>query len=169
VNPFKVKEVAELMREKSEEGAIRKESVASILESDATITIERWLARARITEEFTDLAITDEKRTEYLPEIIKDIVVRLRKVRTIEMIGVRSSGAVAHGRLRFRQGYTAPMIVEEARLLELSLYETIQRNLARLDFGAVIPDIMLIADEVDSQLTQTIDSFLKDAAGRAVA
>jgi hypothetical protein len=146
-----------------------KESVASILENDTTITIERWLARMRFTEELTGLTPTDAERTEYLPKIIKDIVVRLRKVRVIEMIGVRSSGAVAHGRLRFRQGYTAPMIVHEAQLLELSLYETIQRNLARLDFSAVVPNIMLIADEVDSQLTQTIDSFLKDAAGRAVA
>ena len=60
------------------------------------------------------------------------------------------------------------MLVQEARILELSLYETIQRNLARLDFSAVLPDIMLIADEVDSQLTQTIDGFLKDA-GRGAA
>jgi hypothetical protein len=115
---------------------------------------------------FTDLTITDAERTEYLPKIMKDIVVRLRKVR---VIGIRSCVAVARGQLRFRQGYTAPMLVQEARILELSLYETIQRNIARLDFRRVLPDIMVIADEVDSQLTQTIDSFLKDTRGAAVA
>jgi hypothetical protein len=144
-----------------------KQTVASILESDASITIERWLARARITEELTGLALTDGERSEYLPEIIKDIVVRLREVRVIEE--APSCAAVARGQLRFRQGYTAPMLVQEARILELSLYETIQQNLVRLDFTAVLPDIMVIADEVDSQLTQTIDSLLKDTRGAAVA
>jgi hypothetical protein len=30
-----------------------------------------------------------------------------------------------------------------------------------VDFGLVLPDVMLIADEVDSQLAQSIHSFLK--------
>jgi hypothetical protein len=30
-----------------------------------------------------------------------------------------------------------------------------------VDFTSVLPDIMIIADEVDSQLKQAIDSFLK--------
>jgi hypothetical protein len=30
-----------------------------------------------------------------------------------------------------------------------------------VDFTGVLPDIMIIADEVDSQLKQTIDSFLR--------
>jgi hypothetical protein len=30
-----------------------------------------------------------------------------------------------------------------------------------VDFTKVLPDIMIIADEVDSQLKQTIDSFLR--------
>ena len=40
-------------------------------------------------------------------------------------------------------------------------FETIQRNLSSVDFGLVLPDIMLIADEVDSQLTRSIGSFME--------
>jgi hypothetical protein len=50
------------------------------------------------------------------------------------------------------------MIVQESRILQVCIFETIQRNLAVVDFSSVLPDIMLLADEVDSQLTQSIDS-----------
>jgi hypothetical protein len=53
------------------------------------------------------------------------------------------------------------MIVQESRLLQVCIFETIQRNLSHVDFSLVLPDVMLIADEVDSQLTQSIDSYLK--------
>ena len=52
-------------------------------------------------------------------------------------------------------------------MLQVCIFETIERNLATVDFTAVLPDIMIIADEVDSQLKQSIGSFLKNAAGGA--
>jgi hypothetical protein len=96
--------------------------------------------------------------------MLKNIVTRLRKTRAMEAPAIPSLDAVAHGRMRCRQGYTAPLIVQESRMLQVSIFETIQRNLAGVDFSLVLPDVMLIADEVDSQLTQCIDSFLRAEA-----
>jgi hypothetical protein len=47
------------------------------------------------------------------------------------------------------------------------IFETIERNLSTVDFTSVLPDIMIIADEVDSQLKQAIDSFLTMQRGEA--
>jgi len=44
----------------------------------------------------------------------------------------------------------------------------LQRNLSALDFCLVSPDVMTIANEVDSQLTQAIESFT-NVAGTAAA
>ncbi len=108
VKPFKVKELAELIRKKTEEPRPArkrsKETVASILESDAPITIERWLSRVNQTEELTALPLSDQERTFHLPEIMNNIAERLRKTRVIEAIASPSPSAVAHGQLRFRQG-----------------------------------------------------------------
>jgi hypothetical protein len=98
---------------------------------------------------------------------MKDIAARLREARAVEAIARPSEAAVAHGKLRHRQGYGAPMMVQESRILQVCIFETIQRNLATVDFSSVLPDIMLIADEVDSQLTQSVDSFLKSHDGVA--
>ena len=53
------------------------------------------------------------------------------------------------------------MIVHESRILQVTIFETLQSNLNRLDFSLLLPDVMAIADEVDAQLTQSMDSYMK--------
>jgi hypothetical protein len=172
VKPLEVAHLAELIRKKTQERARvvkpRKETVASILERDANATVQSWLVRVRQVEELASLPLTEEQRSEYLPGMLKKIVLRLRKARVIGPIASDSPAAVAHGELRCRQGYTAPLIVQESRLLQVCIFETIQRNLAYVDFSTVLPDIMIIADEVDSQLTQSIGSYVKAHGAKQV-
>src|SRR5690349_7145946 len=70
-----------------------------------------------------------------------------------------SAGAVEHGKIRHKQGYTLSMIVEESRILQVSIFQTLQNSLTTVDFSLLLIDVMTIADEVDSQLKQTIVSF----------
>ena len=164
VKPFAVEKLAGLMDKRALKSKSfprpAKESVASILDRDLAILVLRWLARVEQVKELAALPISSKERTAYLPEMVKHITARLRLVRDIEAVDTPSPTAVAHGQWRFRQGYTAPLIVQESRILQVSIFETIERNLSTVDFAVVLPDIMIIADEVDSQLKQTIDSFL---------
>ena len=75
-----------------------------------------------------------------------------------------SEAAVQHGKVRQSQGYSVPMLVEEFRILQVSIFHTLQKNLSRVDFSLLLTDVMTIADEVDSQLKQTITSFMGQAA-----
>ncbi|HYU48167.1 MAG TPA: response regulator [Terriglobales bacterium] len=165
VKPLEVEQLAKLIQRKTQErghlSKPRKESIATILERDVKTTIQRWLMRVGRVEALNRLQLTEEQRTQHLHEIMSEIVVRLRGTRFVEAIASDSPAAVAHGELRYRQGYSAPLMVQESRILQVCIFETIQRNLGRLDFSTVLPDIMIIADEVDSQLTQSIDSYVK--------
>jgi len=175
VKPCEAGQVADLLQKKILEPKSSpkraKESVASILEHDATAIIGRWLSRLEQVGELISLPLTSDEHTAHLPDIIKNIATRLRKTRIIEAIATPSAAAVAHGQLRYGQGYSAPLIVQESRILQVCIFEDIQRNLSSVDFTFVLPDVMLIADEVDSQLSQTIASFLtmKEAAAGASA
>ena len=51
------------------------------------------------------------------------------------------------------------MLVHDSRILQVTLFGTLQKNLGVLDFSLVLPDVIAIADEVDSQLTQAMESF----------
>jgi len=41
------------------------------------------------------------------------------------------------------------MLVYDARILQVTLFGTLQRNLSALDFSLLLPDVTTIADEVD--------------------
>jgi hypothetical protein len=53
------------------------------------------------------------------------------------------------------------MLVHESRILQVTIFGTLQINLESLDFSLLLPDVMTIADEVDAQLTQSMDSYMK--------
>jgi hypothetical protein len=52
------------------------------------------------------------------------------------------------------------MLVEESRILQVSIFETLKNNVGTMDFCSLLPDVMTIADEIYSQLVQTISSFM---------
>jgi hypothetical protein len=113
-------------------------------------------------KELTATALSDDQRTGHLPQLLRELVHRLRVPRPL---GTKqaSEGAVMHGRIRRVQGYTIPMMVEESRILQVSIFNTLQANLKVVDFSLLLIDVMTIADEVDSQLKQTIVSFSQSA------
>jgi DNA-binding response OmpR family regulator len=166
VKPFEVGKLAELVRDKllGRKTAPRKqkERVAAILQRSATKIVEDWLARAKKSQELNSVLLTDQERTEYLPKLIDDLIVRLRRpnIPGEEGDSVCSAAAVGHGKMRQMQGYTPGMLVHDSRILQVTLFGTLQSNLSALDFSLLLPDVMTIADEVDSQLMQAMDSYM---------
>jgi hypothetical protein len=124
--------------------------------------VENWLARVKKDERLNRLPLTDDERTGYLPKLIEDLIARLRRpvARGEESIAIVSSAAVAHGTIRKQQGYTPGMLVHDSRILQVTLFAMLQSNLSALDFSRLLPDVMTIADEVDSQLTQMMESYM---------
>jgi hypothetical protein len=178
VKPFEAGKLAELIHQKmsAHKPAARtaKERVAAVLQRCSSTIVEEWLTRVKRTRELTSIPLTDKERTGYLPKLIEDLIVRLTEpnVPGEEADSVCSTAAVAHGKMRQLQGYTPGMLVHDSRILQVTLFGTLQRNLSALDFSLLLPDVMTIADKVDSQLTQAMDSYMevkvKPARHRAV-
>ena len=166
IKPFEMNRLPELIREKiltrRPVARVEKESVGAILQRCAVLVIEDWLARVQQSKELNHLALSDRERTGHLPKLVEDLVVRLSKpsATTKDSDAVYSAAAMAHGKLRYLQGYTPAMLVHESRILQVTLFGTLQSNLSSLDFSALLPDVMTIADEVDAQLTQSMASYM---------
>ena len=141
-----------------------KYDVASVLERETQHTITRWYARVEDEADLVKTPLTREERCAHLPEMFRDLVFRLRNPLPLGSRALTSSAAHNHGCLRRDQGYTAAMMVEESRMLQVSIFHTLQTNLSTVDFSLLLVDVMTIADEVDSQLKQTIVSFSEAAA-----
>jgi len=136
-----------------------RETVASILERDLSATIHDWMALVEHDEELTCIPLSFAERAGHLPNILTDLIDRLRFA-PIEKANV-SLAARQHGNLRRKQGYTAAMVVEESRILQVSIFKTLQNNLATVDFSKVLLDVITIADEVDSQLKQAMLGYIE--------
>jgi hypothetical protein len=61
------------------------------------------------------------------------------------------------------------MLIHESRILQVTIFGTLHKNLSVLDFSLLLPDVMIIADEVDAQLTQTMGAFTKASPKSAAA
>jgi hypothetical protein len=70
--------------------------------------------------------------------------------------------------MRRQQGYTPGTLVHDFRILQVTLFGTLPSNLSALDFSLLLPDVMTVADEVDSQITQARASYM-DVANKPVA
>jgi YesN/AraC family two-component response regulator len=174
VKPFETKKLADLVHDKllADKHTVPtpKERVAGILQRSTGLIVEDWLARVNQNTQLTRTVLNDQERTGYLPKLIGDLIVRLRSpnITVQEGDSIASPAAVAHGKLRRSQGYTSAMLVQDSRILQVTLFGMLQKNLGALDFSLLLPDVMTIADEVDSQLTQAMEGYM-DVAGQPVA
>jgi CheY-like chemotaxis protein len=169
VKPIQIASLREIIREKLSHPVARRRltavSVASILERDLEVTVQAWMTLVEGNQELTCISLNFEDRTGHLPNLLADLIYRLRMPATAK--ANFSLAAHEHGNLRRSQGYTAAMLVEESRILQVSIFRTLQNNLASVDFSQVLLDVMTIADEVDSQLKQAMLSFVEPEPGAA--
>jgi hypothetical protein len=52
------------------------------------------------------------------------------------------------------------MVIEESRLLEVCLFNTLHKKASQLDFTTLLPDVVTIADETDAQLKQQMVFYM---------
>ena len=143
-------------------------SVADILERELQPTIKDWLRQVNLIPALTKVPLSDADRTGHLPNFYFDLICRLRLAK--DAPPSISVAAAAHGRVRHAQGYTASMLIEESRVCEVATFDTLHLHQSELDQNQVLLDVMVIADEVDSQLMEAVHTFMEvKVRGRILA
>ena len=140
------------------------ERVADILEQELDLTIHEWIGLVEKEPDLIRIALNFEERTGHLPKLLHDVIARLRLDKRSK--APLSVAASHHGELRRKQGYTAAMVVDESRILQVCIFSTLHKNEHRVEFSKLLPDVVTIADEVDAQLKQQILCFLPVEAPR---
>jgi len=167
VKPLAVDLLIQTIRERLAEGAKPEpsavEDVASILEHETQSTIDEWLQGIEKDPKIVAIKMDSKKRSAHLPQLFRDLVSRLRNPLPLGTRALVSPSAAEHGFRRREQGYTAAMMVEESRMLQVSIFQTLQNNLHKIDFSMLLVGVMAIADEVDSQLAQQMACYVAEA------
>jgi hypothetical protein len=138
------------------------ESVADILERELHSVIEEWFRRVEKEPELMHIPLNHSERTRYLPNLLHTVIRRLRLDAATKVPITKT--AAEHGELRHKQGYTVPMLVQESRLLQVSIFTTLHKSVEHLELSLLLPDVVTIADEVDAQLKDQLRRFMAEDA-----
>ena len=144
-------------------------TVATILERNRDSIIQEWFGRVQTEETLMSIPLNREQRCSHLPLVFIDLICRLRSREPMGTKEPRSDLAAKHGVHRFNQRYTAAMLVEESRMLQVSIFNTLHKNLLNIDYSVLLIGVMTIADEIDLQLSQAIESYTRETLRAAVA
>jgi hypothetical protein len=111
-------------------------TIAEILSRNTDSAIQTWFDLLQQGEKVASVPMDYEQRCGYLPQVFRELISRLQASHVITK-GRVSIAATKHGLDRRRQGYSAAMLVEESRMLEVSIFQTLHNHMANIDFSLV--------------------------------
>jgi CheY-like chemotaxis protein len=142
-------------------GARETLSVSEILSRNTETIMRLWFEYLQGEEKVSSIPLSYEQSCAHLPQLFRELVCRLQSTQVIGSHKKLSTAAVLHGKKRYQQGYSAAMLVEESRMLQVSIFQMLQDNLTNIDLSRMLMGVMVIADEIDSQLSQAMTSFME--------
>jgi len=166
LKPMKVPDLIDAITQRLSKGPLHKrkvETLATILERTTGDSIDDWYAEVEKEDILMAIDLSREARCRHLPQLFRDLARRLQAFKPLGTKELKSESASKHGLDRRRQGYTAAMMVEESRILQVTIFQTLQNNLGTIDFSVLLLGVMTIADEVDSQLSQAMKSYIAES------
>ena len=170
--PMDMGALVEVIRQRVAAGPVRAREVLGVdevLDRHTETTMQCWINYVNAEPRMAAIAMSYDDRVAYLPQLFHDLIKRVRSGIAIAARDKSSIAATLHGVVRRQQGYTAAMLVEESRMLQLSIFETLQNNLDEVDCRSLLSSVMIITDEINSSLSQSMTSFLEESTVHAPA
>jgi ActR/RegA family two-component response regulator len=135
--------------------------VGAILRDNAEEITKKALERMASHAELRRLKLSDQERVDHLPGFLRAIADQV-ECSPDKKQATPPGAAAEHGRARYRQGYSIPLMIEDARLLLDAIYEVIQDNLLSLDLSHLISDLRRMDDSVDTELKIAIETYIRE-------
>ena len=102
--------------------------IAIILREREDEIVRLALAKMKASTDLQGLRLSDSQRVDHLPRLIEQMA---KSLESSEAPTETITSAADYGRLRRRQKYSVPQLVEDTRALDEAIYETVQQNLKR--------------------------------------
>ena len=157
VKPADVATLVKTLRAKFGSGSGRgfeRKRLAAILSENSTAIVRRVLEGIKENRKTDEARPDDKARLGKIPEILHSISAEVENGN--EQVDPQNLiPAAEHGILRRKQGQVASAVVAEFQLLEIEIYELIEKNLVSLGEGRLVSDL--------KRMQQTVTSLMKSA------
>jgi ActR/RegA family two-component response regulator len=168
VKPADVRELVKSLEAKLSSprraGSMAIQSLAEFLRENASEISHRALAAMKSHPRLAAIPLGDKQRLDHVPGLLTGIVEQLQSEDPERPThSLREDGA-RHGAVRRRQKYSEDMLVEDMRLIDQSIYDTIQNGLLKLDLSRLIPDLRNVNGTLATHLQESIKAFQNGTA-----
>src|SRR6266404_3183325 len=140
--------------------------VSALLRENARLIAELWLAEVMADQAIRAMHLSDGRRIDQLPHLAEALAKGIEEPRDILSEDSRVE-ATKHGETRAHQGFSAPLLIKESRLLAKTISEVIQANLLALDLSTLVPDVLRIGIYLNALLEESLVAFERTRAARA--
>ena len=134
-----------------------------ILEKSDEI-LKRWLAEVSADSRLISLPMSESERIDGFPRLLNHLAKAIETGKT-EVPPEVLSGAAAHGRDRFRQGYTIALLVTETRILNRVIVTVLQEDLLSMNLSTLIPEALKTSEYLETLLEESIRAFEASRVG----
>jgi ActR/RegA family two-component response regulator len=132
--------------------------VSEVLIEKKKQIVKDWYELVMKDPDLAAIKLSRVERVDHLPEILEGIAERIEN-HPEESSAEAVKAAAKHGGARFRQGYTIPQMVQEARWLQRVISQVLQAHLLVIDISMLIPDMVAIGEALASQLEESIRGY----------
>lgn len=145
--------------------AVKPKRLSELLGDTKEQVIEEWFARVNRDESMAAIRLTRSERVDHLGIVFDELIENADR----EPAAASLSAAAKHGLTRLQQGYTLPMLVREARILQDVIGEFVQQNLLAINLSYVVPDLVRAGGTIEMFLEESIASYVREKPGQALA
>jgi DNA-binding response OmpR family regulator len=139
--------------------------VPDAIEANRDWVIDQWLERVKTQSELMGVSLSEAERKDHVPALLDAAVAHARDLATRDGF---PKAAERHGTLRYQQGYSIPMIILEARVLQDVIAECIRRNFLVMDLSNLISDINKMSDTISTELQESTRAFMTQYESHSV-
>ena len=138
--------------------------VPDVIDENKHRIIHQWLERVNAHPELMLLKLSEGERRDHVPDLLDEALDHACGHRVAAQ--ERQKAAERHGTLRYHQGYSIPMLILEAQLLQDAIAECIGSNLDAIDLSHLIQDITTISDTITNELRESARAFINQEEWR---
>ncbi len=168
VKPADVRELMNSLKSKLNNprgpGTLMRERLADFLRENADRIAERALAAMKSDERLSTLPLTVAQRLDYVPGLLNGIIKQLEAEAPDDFNGSIMREGARHGEMRRSQRYSEEMVIDDVRLLDASIYDTVQDGLLRLELSSLIPALKQMNLTMAAHLKGSLVAFHRKAA-----
>ena len=139
--------------------AVKSKRMPDVIAENKDWVVDQWLQRFNGNTELTRVSLSDAERRDHVPDLLDEAVANAcgHRIRVEE----RQRAAERHGTLRYHQGYSVPMLILEAQLLQDVIAECIRDNFLAIDLSNLIPDMAKTSDTITAELRESASAYMK--------